>query len=65
MGAELLANAPPRCVNPFVQEPFLNGHQQMIRQDAQEDVCLRSVGDLSLKGFSRPITAFNVRGLKS
>ena len=43
MGAELLANAPPRSVNPGLQEPVLDGRQQVIGQHTKEDVGLGPV----------------------
>lgn len=43
MRAELLADAPPGGVNPLVQESLFDSNQQVIRQDAQEDVRLRSI----------------------
>ena len=38
--AELLANGPPGGVNSSLQEPVLDGGQQMVSQDAKENVSL-------------------------
>src|SRR5712691_9612861 len=43
MRAELLADAPPGGVHPLVQEALFDRDQQVIRQDAQEDVRLCSI----------------------
>ncbi len=37
----------------------------MIATVADNAVDLEAVGELTLKGFQRPVTAFNVIGLKS
>src|SRR5215831_15033564 len=41
VGAELLAQAPPRRVRPLIQELFFDGDQQVVRQDAEDNVRLR------------------------
>ena len=38
--AELLANGPPGGVNSGLQEPVLDGGEQMVSQHAKEDVSL-------------------------
>src|SRR5262249_25997138 len=65
VGAELLAQAPPRRVRALVEELFLDGHEQVVGQDAEENVRLRAplqvVKDRALhqRAFHRPEGSFH------
>ena len=52
VGAELLAQRPPGGVHARVQEPFLDGHQQMVSQDAEEDMGLGATFEVMENGRS-------------
>ncbi len=50
VGAQLLAQGPPRGVHTAIQESLLNRHQQMISQDAEEDMSLRAFFEMDADG---------------
>ncbi len=50
MRAQLLAQAPPRRVHSPIQEPLLDGHEQVISQDAEKDMRLHAIFELMKNG---------------
>ena len=50
MGAELLTDRPPGGVNAGLQEPVLDGRQQVVGQHTQENMRLRPVFEVMKNG---------------
>src|SRR3989449_3280369 len=50
MGAELLPQRPPGSVQAAIQVSFLHRHQEMVGQDAEEDMSLRALFEMMEDG---------------
>lgn len=50
MSAQLLVQAPLRSVHPAIQESLLDGHQQVISQNAEEDMRLGAMPQVMKNG---------------